>query len=181
MKRAFFYFLFLGFTGVGFVSCFASKLIEEKLLESVDIESMLFSNYEKSMEARENMIDELLAVFEKNGEIEKVAKKRVRGEKASLEEKEEVLNGYFDVADNAVTTTQAIDAIQKEVDEIGKKYEGELSSDNGTVLQDGKRVYGMEESGENMVIGGDKEKRILLFAVSFYVEQYKVERWESKI
>ncbi len=155
MKRAVFYILFVMVVGFGFVSCFASKFIEEKIIESVDIESVLFSNYEKSMEAREKMMDELLAYFESSGVISQNIKREVRNEEMSLNEKEESVNIYFDALDNMETTSAAIIEVENKVVEIGEKYEAAFSQESRALFEDGKIPEGMAEDDKNLIIGGD--------------------------
>ena len=157
MKRAIAHILFLLLVTFGTVSCFSAKMLEEKLLESVDIESMLFSNYEKSMEAKNKMMDEIIIYFQKNEELNSLVNRSVKRGNLSLEEKEEVVNGYFDALDemNVTSTSVSVSTIETEMIKIASKYESALSGNVGSVFEAGKTPEGVEETKENIIIGGD--------------------------
>jgi hypothetical protein len=155
MKKIFFYTLFVGVVGFGFVSCFASQFIEEKLLDVIEIESIISSNYQKSMEAREDMMDELLLYFEKNGAITKKLKTKKSSRNMSLEEKEERVNNYFDFFENSSITENEIKEIEIEVSKIGEKYETAFSGVNISIFESSKMIEGVSEDDENIIIGGD--------------------------
>lgn len=155
MKRAVFYLLFVMVVGFGFVSCFASKFIEEKLLDVIEIESIISSNYQKSMEVRENMMDELLLYFEKNGAITKKLKTKKSSKNMSLEEKEERVNSYFDFFENGSIMENEIKEIEIEVSKIGEKYETYFSGVDISIFESSKMIEGVSEDDENIIIGGD--------------------------
>lgn len=158
MKRAVAHILFLLVLTFGTVSCFSAKMLEEKLLESVDIESMLFSNYEKSMEAKNKMMDEIIVYFEKNEELNKLVNGAVKRGSLSVNEKEEVVNGYFDVLDemNITSTAVSVSKVEEDMTKIASKYETALSGGNvGSVFEAGKTPEGVEETKENLIVGGD--------------------------